>query len=162
MRLLWDSPHNLMWEEGNGIVTHRKGSTPARSTDGMESTPYPWGEPVIVPGSMGAPSYILRGKGRADALESACHGAGRALSRGDAARGYDAALDAFLGEFCVVTPVDPRQIHGRSDLVDAWREAIKQEGPHAYKAIGPVIDTIRNAGIAEPVAELWPLMTIKG
>ena len=39
---------------------------------------------------------------------------------------------------------------------------VKQEAPHAYKGIGPIVDTLTRAGIARPVAELVPLMTIKG
>ena len=111
---------------------------------------------------MGAPSFILRSLGSADALYSACHGAGRALSRGEAQRGRDAELDEFLARFRVVTPVDPRQIRGRADLVEAWRAELKQEAPFAYKNIGPVIDTLRGAGVAEPVVELHPILTVKG
>ena len=160
--LLWDSPHNLLWEEEDGVVVHRKGSTPARSPEALANTAFPWGEPVIVPGSMGAPSFILRSLGNPDALYSACHGAGRALSRGEAQRGRDAELDEFLARFRVVTPVDPRQIRGRADLVEAWRAELKQEAPFAYKNIGPVIDTLRGAGVAEPVVELHPILTVKG
>ena len=39
---------------------------------------------------------------------------------------------------------------------------LEQEAPHAYKGIGPIVDTLTRAGIARPVAELVPLMTIKG
>jgi tRNA-splicing ligase RtcB len=160
--LLWDAPHNLLWEQADGTVVHRKGSTPARGAEALTGTPFPWGEPVIVPGSMGTPSFILRGLGNAEALYSACHGAGRALSRGEAQRGHDAELDAFLARFRVVTPVDPRDLRGRADLVAAWRQELKQEAPAAYKDIGPVIDTLRDAQVAEPVAELHPIMTVKG
>jgi tRNA-splicing ligase RtcB len=111
---------------------------------------------------MGAPSFILRGLGNAEALYSACHGAGRALSRGEAQRGYDTELDAFLARFRVVSPVDPRDLRGRADLVAAWRQELKQEAPAAYKDIGPVIDTLRDAQVAEPVVELHPIMTVKG
>ncbi|KAB8142296.1 RtcB family protein [Chloroflexia bacterium SDU3-3] len=161
-RLLWDSPHNLLWEEEGGAVVHRKGSTPARSPEALMATPYPWGEPVIVPGSMGAPSYILRSLGSADALYSACHGAGRALARGEAQRGHDAELDAFLREFRLVTPVEPAQLQARADLLAAWRQDVKQEAPFAYKQIGPVIETLRGAQVAEPVVELHPILTVKG
>jgi len=45
-----------------------------------------------------------------------------------------------------------------------WREEIdgEQEAPYAYKGIGPVVETLTAAGLASPVAELTPLMTIKG
>ncbi len=158
-RLVYDAPHNLMWPGDNGDVVHRKGATPASgsSADG-------WGEPVIVPGSMGAPSYLLRGLGSARALGSACHGAGRSIPRGTASRGGDAELDAFLAEFRVVTPLDHRDpaITARRDVIEAWRRDLKQEAPWAYKEVGPVVDSLRTAGVAEPVVELTPLLTVKG
>lgn len=161
-RLLWDSPHNLLWEETDGGIVHRKGSTPARAADVMIGSEFAWGEPVIVPGSMGAPSYLLRSEGNLEALYSACHGAGRALPRGAAQRGHDAELDTFLERFRIVRPVDPKAIQGRRDLIEAWRQEVKQEAPFAYKAIGPIIETLQNAGVATPVAELHPLVTVKG
>jgi tRNA-splicing ligase RtcB len=74
----------------------------------------------------------------------------------------DAALDAFLHDFRVVTPTDLRQLQGRPELRAAWRAALKQEAPFAYKQIGPVIQTLAAAGVAQPVVELHPLMTVKG
>jgi len=159
-KLLWDAPHNLLWEQEGGVAIHRKGSTPARSPEALIGSAFPWGEPVIVPGSMGAPSFILRSLGNPDALYSACHGAGRALSRGEAQRGHDEALDEFLSRFRVVTPVDPRQIRGRADLIEAWRAELKQEAPFAYKNIGPIVDTLQGAQMAEPVVELHPILTV--
>jgi tRNA-splicing ligase RtcB (3'-phosphate/5'-hydroxy nucleic acid ligase) len=157
-RLIYDAPHNLMWPEGSSVV-HRKGATPAGGP-GQSG----WGEPVIVPGSMGAPSYLLRGLGDARSLTSACHGAGRSVPRGAASRGSDAELDAFLAEFRVVTPLNHRDpaITARRDVIDAWRRDLKQEAPWAYKEVGPVVDSLRTAGIAEPVVELKPILTVKG
>lgn len=65
--------HNFAWKEmvnGEELIVHRKGATPA-SKD----------ELGIIPGSMTAPGYIVRGKGNEQALNSASHGAGRRLSR---------------------------------------------------------------------------------
>jgi tRNA-splicing ligase RtcB len=64
----------------------------------------------------------------------------------------------------VVTPVDFRRpdIQMRRDIIEKKLADIKQEAPHAYKGIGPIVDTLTRAGIAKPVAELVPLMTIKG
>ena len=117
-----------------------------------------------MPGSMGAPSYLLRGLGNDRALSSACHGAGRSIPRGATARGSDAELDAFLREFRVVTPLNPRDpaVAGRRDVIAAWRRDLKQEAPWAYKDVGPVVDSLRRAGVAEPVVELRPLLTVKG
>ena len=85
------------------------------------------------------------------------------MSRGDALRGSDAAFAAFLKAFRIVTPVDFRRqdIAMRRDIVEKKLEDIKKEAPFAYKGIGPVVNTIAEAGIARPVAELRPLLTIK-
>lgn len=69
-----ENHHNFAWKEqdanGNELIVHRKGATPA-------------GEGVlgIIPGSMTAPGFIVRGKGDAAAVNSASHGAGRQMSR---------------------------------------------------------------------------------
>ncbi|WP_160573666.1 RtcB family protein [Actinomadura physcomitrii] len=163
-RLLYDAPHNLFWQDGDRVV-HRKGATPAGGHEAMAGGPYAmWGEPVIVPGSMGAASFVLRGHGDPRTLASACHGAGRRVPRGASARGSDAELDAFLREFRVVTPLDHRDpvVARRSDVMAAWRRDLKQEAPWAYKDIGPVVSSLHGGGVAAPVAELRPLLTVKG
>ena len=68
-----ENHHNFAWKEthhGEDVVVHRKGATPA-------------GEGVlgVIPGSMGTPGYVVRGKGDLDSLTSAAHGAGRRMSR---------------------------------------------------------------------------------
>ena len=75
-----------------------------------------------------------------------------------------AELDAFLREFRVVTPLDHRDpmVARRSDVMAAWRRDLKQEAPWAYKDIGPVVASLRGGGVATPVAELRPLLTVKG
>ncbi len=163
-RLLYDAPHNLVWDEG-GLFVHRKGACPARDALALKDTPFRYeGEPVLVPGSMGASSFLLVGRGNADALWSASHGAGRALSRGEAAKGHDDEFRKFMEEFRVVTPVDFRRadLRMRRDILDKKLADIKQEAPHAYKGIGPIVKTLEAADIARPVAELKPLMTVKG
>jgi tRNA-splicing ligase RtcB len=162
--LVYDAPHNLLWQEDDGVV-HRKGATPAGGYEETEGGPYTmWGEPVIVPGSMGSASYVLRGHGNPRSLASACHGAGRRVPRGTASRADDAELDAFLEEFRVVTPLDHRDrgVTRRADVMAAWRRDLKQEAPWVYKDIGPVVSSLRNAGVADPVVELRPLLTVKG
>lgn len=164
-RLVYDAPHNLLWLGEDATVVHRKGATPAGGATSDEHRPAElWGEPVIVPGSMGAPSYLLRGLGNARALSSACHGAGRRIPRGLAAHGGDAELDAFLREFRVVTPLNHRNpaVAARRDVINAWRRDLKQEAPWAYKDVGPVVDSLRLAAVAHPVAELRPVLTVKG
>ncbi|HEU6449368.1 MAG TPA: RtcB family protein [Verrucomicrobiae bacterium] len=72
-----ENHHNFAWKEKHVIggverevIVHRKGATPA-------------GENVlgIIPGSMASPGYVVSGKGNSDSLDSASHGAGRAMSR---------------------------------------------------------------------------------
>ncbi len=75
VRVLLDieNHHNFAWREnhfGQDVIVHRKGATPAGK--GMIG---------IIPGSMATPGYIVRGKGIADSMNSASHGAGRRLSR---------------------------------------------------------------------------------
>ncbi|PHI19834.1 RNA-splicing ligase RtcB [Lewinellaceae bacterium SD302] len=69
-----ENHHNFAWKEklkdGREVVVHRKGATPAKR-----------GELGIIPGSMTAPGFIVAGRGNADSLQSASHGAGRLLSR---------------------------------------------------------------------------------
>ena len=97
-------------------------------------------------------------------LTSACHGAGRRIARGAAARGSDADLDAFLREFRVVTPLNRRDpaVLARRDIIEAWRRDLKQEAPWAYKDVAPVVETLGRAGVAHPAVELRPIRTVKG
>jgi tRNA-splicing ligase RtcB len=163
--LVYDAPHNFVWRGADGNYLHRKGATPARGPEDMEGTPFhSWGEPVLVPGSMGSSSFVLAGMGNHDALKSASHGAGRALSRGQATRTSHREFDRFLNEFRIVTPLDLRRadVRGRVDIMTRKMDELRAEGPHAYKGIHAIIDTLVSANIARPVAELTPIMTIKG
>ncbi len=163
--LVYDAPHNLLWQNDDGTVVHRKGATPAGGYAAVADGPYAmWGEPVIVPGSMGAASYALRGHGNPRTLASACHGAGRCVPRGVASKANDDDLDAFLRDFRVVTPLDHRDpgVARRTDVMTAWRRDLKQEAPWVYKDIGPVVSSLERAEVATPVAELRPLLTVKG
>lgn len=68
-----ENHHNFAWLErhnGSEVVVHRKGATPAGK-----------GVPGVIPGSMADPAFVVRGKGNRDSLNSASHGAGRAMSR---------------------------------------------------------------------------------
>ncbi len=167
--LLYDAPHNFLWkqkdEKGAQINIHRKGACPARDMSAMTGTPFEYfGEPVLVPGSMGASSFILAGQGNNEALNSASHGAGRTLSRGQSTKGNEEAFHQFLEQFRIVTPIDlnRQDVKQRRDIVERKLSELKQEAPFAYKGIGPVVKTLTDSGIARPVAELEPIMTIKG
>lgn len=68
-----ENHHNFAWKEthfGKDVIVHRKGATPAGK-----------GVIGIIPGSMATPGYVCRGKGHPDSMNSAAHGAGRAMSR---------------------------------------------------------------------------------
>lgn len=172
MRLLYDTGHNMIWPDhdsrdssANDVFLHRKGACPARSPEQMTGTDFAYlGEPVIVPGSMGASSFLLAGLGCGESLASASHGAGRCLSRGDALQASDEALREFLNHFKVVTPIDPQRadLKGRRDILRKWEEELKKEAPWAYKDISSVIETQTGAGVARIVAELRPVLTVKG
>jgi tRNA-splicing ligase RtcB len=75
-----ENHHNFAWKEmykGEEVIVHRKGATPAsKNVLG------------IIPGSMTAPGYLVRGKGEASAINSASHGAGRKMSRTQAIKTY--------------------------------------------------------------------------
>lgn len=76
-----ENHHNFAWKErhlGRDVIVHRKGATPA-------------GEGVlgIIPGSMATPGFVVRGKGNADSLNSASHGAGRCMSRSAAIKKFN-------------------------------------------------------------------------
>ena len=75
-----ENHHNFAWKERHfdkDVIVHRKGATPAGK-----------GVLGIIPGSMASPGYICRGKGNADSMDSAAHGAGRAMSRKAAINSY--------------------------------------------------------------------------
>jgi tRNA-splicing ligase RtcB len=69
-----------------------------------------------------------------------------------------------MERFRIITPIDPEspQIRNRRDILDKWKEGIKQEAPWAFKNIGPVIETQVEAGMIRTVAEVEPLFTVKG
>jgi len=86
-----ENHHNFAWKEkhqGRELIVHRKGATPAGE-----------GAVGIIPGSMGTPGYVVRGKGHPDSLNSASHGAGRRMSRKAAQSQYTwHDLKRFLDE----------------------------------------------------------------
>jgi tRNA-splicing ligase RtcB (3'-phosphate/5'-hydroxy nucleic acid ligase) len=102
------------------------------------------GELGIIPGSMGARSYIVRGKGNPESFESCSHGAGRAMSRGEARRRFSVAdhVTATAGVEC------------RKD------EQVIDETPAAYKPIDAVMNAQRD--LVEVVHELRQVVCVKG
>lgn len=154
LTLVYDAPHNLIWPQADGSWLHRKGACP--STHDVCDPEFPDGHPVIVPGSMGTSSWVLRGLGNVSSLCSAAHGAGRIKPRG-AARKRDANE---LNHLRIVTKIDRKGL--RSDIARFVDASLMEEAPSCYKDPGPVIETLKGAKIAAPVARMRPLLTIKG
>jgi len=161
LKLLFDVSHNTCKVEPHIVAgkrrelyVHRKGATRAFGP-GHGSLPEPLravGQPVLIGGSMGTGSYILVGHPMAEAkaFASACHGAGRALSR-------HAALKQWSGRK-VVDELAARGIIVRSPSM----RGIAEEAPGAYKDVGAVVAAAEQAGLARRVARLRPLICIKG
>ncbi len=167
MELLYDAPHNYIWKkqiDGEEYYIHRKGACCAGGCEEMEGTEFAYyGEPVMIPGSMGSSSYLLRGLGNSGSLWSASHGAGRKKSRGDAIKGNDEAFNRFMKKFHVITPIDPARtdLKGRADILKKWEESIRAEAPYAYKDIDEVIAVHTTHNMAAPVARMEPIFTVK-
>jgi len=107
---------------------------------------------VLIGGSMGTGSYVLVGAAtsEAKAFSSACHGAGRALSR-------HAALKQWSGRK-IVDDLASQGILIRSPST----RGVAEEAPGAYKDVGAVVAAAEHAGLARRVARLKPLVCIKG
>lgn len=159
--LLFDVSHNTCKVETHSIdgerrelFVHRKGATRAFGP-GHESLPEPLrevGQPVLIGGSMGTGSYILVGESGNEekAFSSACHGAGRALSR-------HSALKQWSGRQ-VVDDLAKQGIIIRSPS----QRGVAEEAPGAYKEVGAVVRAAESAGLARRVARLRPVICIKG
>lgn len=136
------------------LLVHRKGATRAFGPSRAEA-PDAYrtvGHPVVVGGTMGTASYVLRGTetGMEETFGSGVHGAGRVLSRKKASK-------KFWGESVVA------QL--RADGVRLWTHSVRgisEEAPGAYKDIETVVDASVDAGICRRVARLRPLAVIKG
>ncbi|HEX9124486.1 MAG TPA: RtcB family protein [Actinomycetota bacterium] len=157
--LLYDVSHNLAKLERHRVdgrdrllCVQRKGATLALPP-GDERLPgdlRPFGQPVLIPGSMGTASYVLAGVRQSGAFHSTCHGAGRTMSRHAATK----------------------KIHGGDLRSQLEREGIAvragslrglaEEAPFAYKDVDEVVATCEGAGLARRVARLRPIGVVKG
>ena len=159
--LLYDVSHNTCKEETHVIdgvprrlFVHRKGATrafgPARGD--LPATLTKTGQPVLIGGSMGTESWVLVGDDRSEeaALSSACHGAGRAMSRHQAAKIWTGSG---------VT----KELAARGIIIKSpSRRGVAEEAPGAYKSVARVVDVAEKAGLARRVARLTPMICIKG
>jgi len=161
LRLLYDVSHNtckveehLIDGKPRKLFIHRKGATrafgpghPALPADLQET-----GQPVLIGGTMGTASYILAGTetGMALSFGSCCHGAGRAMSRKQAAKRWH-------GKDVV------RHLSQKGILIrGASLRGVAEEAPGAYKDVRTVVDATEKAGLAKKVVRLEPLICVKG
>jgi len=161
MTLIYDVSHNTCkFEEhtvdgaSRRLYVHRKGATRAFGPNhsGIPAALRDAGQPVLIGGSMGTASYILAGvvQSEAQSFSSACHGAGRAMSR-------HAATRQWRGKD-VVDELASRDILIRSPSM----RGIAEEAPGSYKDVTAVVDAAHRAGLARKVARLRPMVCIKG
>jgi tRNA-splicing ligase RtcB (3'-phosphate/5'-hydroxy nucleic acid ligase) len=161
LHTIYDISHNLAKIETHDVggssrrlCVHRKGATRAFGP-GHEELPSRYsriGQPVIVPGSMGSPSFVLTGTPKAAELSfaSTCHGAGRAMSRTKAKK--------------MMSGADlKRQLEQEGILIaKSQLKLLSEEAPYAYKDASKVVETCEGAGLSTVVARLMPVGVIKG
>jgi len=161
MRLVYDVCHNIAKiEEFNiggkmrKLCVHRKGATRAFPA-GHEAVPARYknvGQPVLIPGDMGSGSYVLVGRAKAmsETFGSACHGAGRVMSRSQ-------AIKSGRGRSIA------RELADKGVLVMAGSKGtLSEEMPEAYKNLNDVVQVMHESGIATKVAKLKSIACIKG
>ncbi|HEX9020699.1 MAG TPA: RtcB family protein, partial [Nitrospirota bacterium] len=159
--MLYDISHNTCKVETHRIdgkkkklYVHRKGATRAFGPGQIE-LPKEYqhvGQPVLIGGTMGTSSYILIGteEGMKTAFGSACHGAGRAMSRTQAKRRWHGRdVIRMLEEQGVM-------IRGHS------YSGIAEEAPESYKDVTEVVEAAHEAGLARKVARVKPIACVKG
>lgn len=159
--LLYDVSHNTCKEETHSVAgrrqrlfVHRKGATRAFGP-GHPELPAEYravGQPVLIGGSMGTSSWVLAGAAGTEerAFGSACHGAGRAMSRNEATRRFEGRR--------IVDDLAARGILIRSPSL----RGVAEEAPLAYKDVTAVVEAAHRAGLARKVAKLAPLICVKG
>ncbi|GGU49035.1 RtcB family protein [Streptomyces lavendofoliae] len=159
LALVYDVSHNLAKIETHPVrgrprrlCVHRKGATRA-FPPGHPELPGDLravGQPVLIPGTMGTASYVLTGVPGGGAFHSTCHGAGRVMSRHQAARtvGGKQLRERLEADGIAVRPV-------------SWR-GLAEETPEAYKDVTEVVAASEGAGLGRKVARLVPLGVVKG
>lgn len=161
MELLYDVAHNIAKPEDHEVdgkkkrlLVHRKGATRAFAPHHPQVPDLykPYGQPVIIPGSMGSASYVLAGRAEAmkETFGSSCHGSGRVMSRHQAIRDIPASrtLDDLSGKGI--------------ELRVRNKKLISEEAEWAYKNVDDVVQSIEGAKISNIVARLVPLGVAKG
>lgn len=161
LALLYDVSHNTckfekhrIGDEIKEVFVHRKGATRAFGPHhtSLHEEFGAVGQPVLIGGTMGTASYILSGTsdGVDVAFGSACHGAGRSMSRHQATKRWKGRQ--------VVDELAEKGIIIRSHT----SRGVAEEAPGAYKDVGTVVDAAHQANLAVKVAKLVPVVCIKG
>ncbi len=161
LRLLYDVSHNTCKLEAHRIdgetrqlFVHRKGATRALGPGHplLPESLRTAGQPVLIGGSMGTGSHVLVGTAESEtrAFSSACHGAGRAMSRHQAAKRWKGrqVTDDLAAEGILIRSPSSR--------------GVAEEAPGAYKDVDAVVEAAERAGLARRVAKLRPLVCVKG
>jgi tRNA-splicing ligase RtcB (3'-phosphate/5'-hydroxy nucleic acid ligase) len=159
--VLYDVSHNTCKVEEHDVdgerkqlFVHRKGATRAfgPGNPDLPEAFRPFGQPVLIGGTMGTASYVLVGtpEGSARAFGSSCHGAGRRLSR-------HAAVKQFAGRQ-VIDDLGRRGILVRSRST----RGVAEEAPGAYKDVSAVVEAAERAGLSRVIARLEPVICVKG
>jgi tRNA-splicing ligase RtcB len=160
--LLYDVAHNIAKKEVHEVdgkdrelYVHRKGATRAFPA-GRPEIPAPYrgvGQPVIIPGSMGAGSYVLRGgeHSLAETFGSTAHGAGRLMSR-------TRAKQEFWGGDVQADLREQQHVYVRAQS----GATIAEEAPGVYKDVDEVVRVSDALGIGDRVARTFPVCNIKG
>jgi len=136
------------------LCVHRKGATRSfpPGHPALPAAYRPVGQPVLIPGDMGAGSYVLAGTEHAyaETFGSTCHGAGRVLSRAQAIKaGKGRAIRKEMAERGVL-------------VIASAKGTLAEEMPEAYKDIDEVVEAVHGAGISRKVARLKAVGCIKG
>ncbi len=158
---VYDVAHNIAKQEQHvvdgkkiDVLVHRKGATRAfpKGHEAICDELRPYGQPVLIPGSMGTASYVLVGTPKAmeETFGSSAHGAGRVMSRTQAKRDFNG--------LAVSNNLKSRNILVRAASI----KGIAEEAPEVYKDVDEVISVTAKAGIAMPVVRLVPIGVIKG
>lgn len=168
LKIVYDVCHNIAKFEEHSIdpdifgtdggkrkvLVHRKGATRAfpKGHPALPIELQKYGQPVLIPGSMGTCSYVLVGTEQAmkETFGSSCHGAGRQMSRAQAKR--ETSAEELM-----------KHMKSKNILVRAQtKSGLTEEKPDAYKNVSEVVEVVHNAGIAKKVAKMTPIAVMKG
>jgi tRNA-splicing ligase RtcB len=161
LQMLYDVSHNTAKAEEHKVdgkvkrlLIHRKGATRSfgPGSDDLPPRYKVFGQPVLIGGTMGTASYILAGTSESESLafSSACHGAGRSMSRTQATKQWQGSQIV-------------KELAGRKIIIKSRSmRGLAEEAPDAYKNVSAVVEATANAGLAKKVAKLLPMICVKG